>query len=940
MRKVLFIFAFVPLILGVAACKSQDESAAEKLAGRIVPSYAGNIVFKQINTSADQYEFVTRRGKLIIKGNNSGSMATGLNRYLKEFCLCEVSWSSDDPIVVPQQMPQVSKPQKGQAIVKDRFFLNYCTYGYSMPYWKWNEWERLIDWMALNGINMAFATSGQESVWYEVWSELGLSHEQIMDYFTGPAHLPWHRLNNVDHFQGNLPQAWMDGQSELQKQIVSRERELGIKPVFQVFSGHAPEALLQYYPSAKLHPLHQIGEDWGGLSAKDYGSWFLETTDPLFAKIQKLYIEKSTAMYGTDHIYGADPFNEVDAPDWSPEFLSSVAKGIYDTMLEADPQARWLQMTWLFYADKNHWSQDNIKAYLTAVPQGGLTLLDYFCDSQELWKSTESFYGQPYIWCLLENFGGNTALIGNFQSIKEKIDNVLANGGSNFNGLGATMEALDCNMWLFEYLFERAWSTDSQTDPLDAVADRTLGRQDQAWRSIWYEMVKNIYNCDPSGGRQGTFLTVRPGAISNAGAHYNNITAVTLWKQMLELDPSEGDSYNFWLVNMGREALGNHFNDLYYDFQQACENRDVKTMMALRDQMLSLAHDMDILLSQHPYFSFGKWCDRARAWGTNKAEADYYEINARTLVTTWGTRDIALLDYANRAWAGLVESFHLKRWQIYLDAAVAQCSQGRYFRPGTAAFKKTQEQLADFEIAFASSVEPFKRVKASSASEVSKQLCEKWFSDYTMRQPRYSDLFNQWANTYRYKGIVSGVSFVPKAIFIGDSITEMWAMHPDFFAEHNSLYLGISGQTSSQIAQRFRTDVLPLCPEKVVILCGTNDIAGNDAPYNREMTLGNIRTMCNMALAKGITPVLCSVTPCDLFFWNMAAGDPSQKIIDLNSGIRTLASQMGLVYVDYHKVLSNTKGAMKEEYTIDHCHLNSLGYEQMEKIISHIISTN
>lgn len=912
------LFPFLALAFIACACTTPQERAAAELAGRIVPEYASRIDFRQIKSDTDSYEIYSSAGKLVVCGNNANSMAVGLNRYLRECCHSQVSWMADEPVTVPSEMPVLDHRISGSAVVDSRFFLNYCTYGYTMPYWKWNEWERLIDWMALNGITMAFSTTGQESVWMEVWKELGLSEEQILDYFTGPAHLPWHRLDNLDSFQGRLPESWLDGQVELQKQIVERERELGITPVAQVFSGHVPEALKTVCPDAKIHPLSQIGSDWGGMDAAKYGAWFLETTDPLFEKIQKSFIEKYTALFGCDHVYGADPFNEVDSPDWSPEFLASVSKGIYETMKKADPQAVWLQMTWLFYADQNHWNAENVKAYLTAVPEGGMTLLDYYCDAVELWKQTESFYGQPYIWCLLENFGGNTALIGNYGDIKAKLDNVLLGGGSNLAGIGATLEALDCNQWLFEYVFDRAWKTSSAVDPVIMTADYMLGREDELWREAWTELVNRIYAYAPNGGRQGSCLTVRPTAISNARARYSNLTLINIWKKMLEVEPSDADAYKFTLVNVGRQVLGNHFDDLYDDYLNARSAGDAKAMKAILEQMLELADDIDLLLAQHPYFSFGKWCDMARDWGTSEEEADYYEINARTLLTTWGTRDVALADYANHAWSSLVASFHKHRWEMYFNGS-------------------TDSDIADFEIAFASSTEPLKRVGQGDAVWICKDLCSKYFDNYQTRQPRYSDSFKSWANTYRYEGIVGACKTRPNAIFIGDSITEGWAVHPDFFISRGCLFIGISGQTSSQILQRMRSDVLPLLPKKVIILCGTNDIAGNDAPYNETLVVCNIRTMCELAREKGIEPIVCSVTPSNYFFWNSSSGDPSAKIKALNKRIKAYAASAGIRYVDYHSALDNGAGALKTEYSKDGCHLTEAGYNKMEQIVTNYL---
>ena len=95
----------------------------------------------------------------------------------------------------------------------------------------------------------------------------------------------------------------------------------------------------------------------GGFEDK-YRSHFLDPLDPLFATIQKEFLEEQTKLFGTDHIYGADPFNEVAPPSWEPEFLANCSKHIYQSMTHVDPDATWLQMTWLFYIDRHLWTNE------------------------------------------------------------------------------------------------------------------------------------------------------------------------------------------------------------------------------------------------------------------------------------------------------------------------------------------------------------------------------------------------------------------------------------------------------------------------------------------------------------------------------------------------------------------------------------------------------
>ena len=151
--------------------KSKDERTAGRLTRRIVPEYARHIAFHQIEDSIDVFEVSSKGRKVHIAGNNANSMAMGLNWYLKNCCNVTVSWYAYEPVQYPETMPAVAEPIRVEAAVKDRFFLNYCTYGYTMPWWKWDDWERLIDWMALNGINMPLANTGQEAIWQTVWKK-------------------------------------------------------------------------------------------------------------------------------------------------------------------------------------------------------------------------------------------------------------------------------------------------------------------------------------------------------------------------------------------------------------------------------------------------------------------------------------------------------------------------------------------------------------------------------------------------------------------------------------------------------------------------------------------------------------------------------------------------------------------------------------------------
>ncbi len=115
---------------------------------RLLPQYSSSFVFEELRDDDDVYEVETVNGMVIIRGNNANSMAVGLNHYLKQYCKTSVSWYANDSVVLPKGIVPLNKKITSKAKVKNRFFLNYCTFGYSLTWWKWRDWERFIDWMA------------------------------------------------------------------------------------------------------------------------------------------------------------------------------------------------------------------------------------------------------------------------------------------------------------------------------------------------------------------------------------------------------------------------------------------------------------------------------------------------------------------------------------------------------------------------------------------------------------------------------------------------------------------------------------------------------------------------------------------------------------------------------------------------------------------------
>lgn len=203
-------------------------------------------------------------------------------------------------------------------------------------------------------------------------------------------------------------------------------------------------------------------------------------------------------------------------------------------------------------------------------------------------------------------------------------------------------------------------------------------------------------------------------------------------------------------------------------------------------------------------------------------------------------------------------------------------------------------------------------------------------------------LNNDWPNLARYKNENVKLGLPSQAenrvVFIGNSITEGWLQfNPEFFEGKPYINRGISGQTTPQMLIRFRPDVINLKPKVVVILAGTNDIAGNTGPSTLEMIEDNIASMVDIAKANNIKVVLCSVLPVYDYPWKPGL-NPAEKIISLNKWIKDYANRNEIFYVDYFTPMADEQNGLKEEYSEDGVHPNEAGYKVMAPLVEKAIA--
>jgi alpha-N-acetylglucosaminidase len=667
------------------AAPPEAVPAARALIARVLPAHANDFVCEIIpaDEGRDVFELSERGGKILLRGNSGVSLSMAFNWYLRYEAKTSYDWQADRPLEIAGRLPAPSKATRRVCSARERFFLNYCTYGYTFPFTNLQGWQRFIDWMAMNGVNRPLMQCGQEAVWLEVWKSYGLTDAEIRGYFTGPAHLPWHRMANIDHFDGPLAASYITGQMEMQKKLLIQARALGMKPVLSGFAGHVPQELKRVKPEATIT---QIKPGWGGMSARE-ATWFLSPTDPLFKEVQGRFLAAQAKLYGTDHLYAADPFNEIDPPSWEPAYMASVAKSIYEGMSAADPAAIWYQMTWTFYFD-HHWQkksadgQTPLRALCESVPKGRMVLIDYVCEEQEFYRQTESFYGATFLWDYIGNYGGCTYFRAPIHQVSQKIAKALP--VANCAGVGCALEGLNPNPVIYEMILEQPWAPGGALDDnqwIQDYADRRAGRKDASVERAWSILLDKVLNKGPQGHHdRGSAITARPpdkGASKEAPAPKTALAGEVhgrppellhglvealdaLFKAAPESQRADGYSYD--AVNFTRQALAYYSDNVRARIDDANKRNDLPELERQAKIILAIIKDMDDLVGTRQEYLLGRWLRDARSWGANPTEADAYEHNARLLITAWGG---GLRDYAHREWNGLLRDYYLPRWRAW-----------------------------------------------------------------------------------------------------------------------------------------------------------------------------------------------------------------------------------------------------------------------------------
>ena len=668
-----------------------------------------------INSRQEAFVIGAEEGKVLIKGTTISAITTGIGWYLQNYAKINIAWNSLNEKTVSgaayADLSGITPPTTTETRTCDavyRYYLNTCTFGYSMTSWTWKRWQQEIDWMALHGINMPLQLVGLEEVWRTFLTmedangnrKYGYDDAAAKAFVAGPAFIAWWAMNNLEGWGGTAAgtksggtwdgaggvqdDAWYARQKKLAKQITDRQRELGMQPVIPGWSGMVPTN----FASKSNYATRANGGNWAG----DFVRPLLLSVNvgkEKYAEIAADYYACLHAVMGESQYYSMDPFHEGGGDGTMEDY-----EALYAAMEAAKPGSQWVIQQW-------QWSATQ-KYSLTAVPAGRLIVLDLFSDGSPAFDGYSGYAPQDAVFCAIPNFGGRSGLMGRLNNVTDNYFKFKAKYAS-IKGIGTAPEAIEQTPVAYDLIYQLPWmgSKPSVAEWVKNYAIARYGADNAVAQEAW-ELLRQgplNYGADGIQGPVEDVWAARPNLNANQASYWgktltNAMSTYTKARQQMLVDATykllaqsdalgfaEGDgspfesNYKYDIVEFGGAVLADY---AYYlllgvrDAKNAGGTSDA-TYIARRDAFLNLILDVDRFKGTNLNFRLGKWTQEARAAaaeveGAQTATADWYEYNnARTIVSTWSSPNTNLNDYSYRSWQGLMKDLYYKRWEYYFN---------------------------------------------------------------------------------------------------------------------------------------------------------------------------------------------------------------------------------------------------------------------------------
>ncbi|ONI76125.1 hypothetical protein ALI144C_36165 [Actinosynnema sp. ALI-1.44] len=671
------------------ASAEADIPAARAAIGRLLGRDTSQFVLKNLDLGdgeVDAFEISGQRGRVVLAGSSTVALVSGMHWWLKYVAGGHIS-ANGDQLDLPASLPAPAQPIRMSTELAERYAYNFTVFGYTSPFWTWSEWERELDYLAASGMNRALALIGQEIVWYDTFRDFGLTELEVRQWIAQPAHQPWQWYGEItgydedaSAYSGPVTLELLANRRDLGKRIVDRMRELGITPVFPAFVGHVPDQMF-----ADRHPGTHIPAQ-GDYVGHPRPYW-LDTTEALYPEVAQRFYAAQKEHFGVTTHYSNDLFHENDVDSsLDGADLFDVARAVQDELDRAAPGAIWIMQGWLGNPDKR---------ILDAVDENRIIVLDLASDDDRQWEETEAYWGVPWCWGTIQNYGGRLGMFGNviepgrtLPEVRERDDR------RRLVGTAMVLEGIHHNPVVPDLLSEMAWRHDSvEMEPwILGYAKRRYGADDAHAANAWRILLNTAYNYTSTHHETGDGPFETPFAaeprlpltwVSRPGPdtwRYDPKDFAPCLDELLAVAPAirARPTYRYDLVDVTRQVLSNRGRLVLDKIEAAYKAKNSTELRKQSDRFLTAIDLTEKILATHDQWLLGTWLEQAKSWASSDEERGILEWNARSIVTIWSIDAAAELhEYANRDWHGLLGGYYKPRWQRFLDALPGTMQTGK-----------------------------------------------------------------------------------------------------------------------------------------------------------------------------------------------------------------------------------------------------------------------
>ena len=675
-----------------------EKSVEEELAGLICRTIGKkyekkfNFVIAASESGKDYFE-LSGDDPITIKANCGVSAAAGLGYYLENYCGVQITEQTRQ-VRMPKNLSAVEGKVYIESPFKVRYAYNYCTHGYTTPFFGREEWRKELDWLFLCGINLILDTNGSEALWVHYLQKLGYNADEAKDYVCGYCYKPWWLMGNLEGYGGSVADAWVLDTLELTRECQSYMHVMGAMPCQQTFVGAMPMSFASISNAhliskgfSDVHPYMAPQGVWGDGFVRPN---VLKTNYDGYHYLAKEYYESQRFLFGdVTHYYCGDVCHEGGI---IPEGLTKpeMAKTILGELLEVDPEAQWMLQGW--------WDNPMSEVLDGFGDKRGtnIIILDLASVANPKWNNTEKWGGIEYggtgwVYCDLNNYGGRTGMHGELQGVADRLDEAK-NKANYMRGIGVTPEGSYQNPIVFNFFFESAWGDKKNVPAWVANYQKCrYGADNEHAKKAWELMLDSVYKAGTYDGTSKNNVITENASLAEkycVGPYYTiKYERKTLEDAAKELtaafDSLKGEEgYIYDCVDVLRQVLTNASDDYFAAMVKALVERDADTFDNNRVPFIDAMKLISALSSCNRDETMKRWLGRIYEWVSDKRNGKYsdydvymMEVNAKGILTTWASRPIN--NYACRQFTGLMEDYYIAMWEPLLERVSTELRAGK-----------------------------------------------------------------------------------------------------------------------------------------------------------------------------------------------------------------------------------------------------------------------